>query len=151
MTIEIPSATLSTSHSSCAVTKVTAPHQLRARHKGRDVFSRTCAHTGLWKHLQHTGAISPLLSNIYILNFMTFIHVEAGKCDHLPGRGKCDRLPGRGKCDQLVKCSVLCLVAQSCLTLCDSIDCSLPGSSVHGDAPGKNIYLWRIHFDIWQN
>ena len=25
-----------------------------------------------------------------------------------------------------------CLVAQSCLTLCDSMDCSLPGSSVHG-------------------
>ena len=23
-------------------------------------------------------------------------------------------------------------VSQSCLTLCDSLDCSLPGSSVHG-------------------
>ena len=33
---------------------------------------------------------------------------------------------------------MLCLVAQSCLTLCDPIDCSLPGSSVHGDSPGKN-------------
>ena len=30
------------------------------------------------------------------------------------------------------------LVAQSCLTLCDPMDCSLPGSSVHGDSPGKN-------------
>ena len=30
------------------------------------------------------------------------------------------------------------LVAQSCLTLCDSTDCSPPGSSVYGDAPGKN-------------
>ena len=29
-------------------------------------------------------------------------------------------------------------VAQSCLTLCDPMDCSLPGSSVHGDSPGKN-------------
>ena len=27
---------------------------------------------------------------------------------------------------------------QSCLTLCDPIDCSPPGSSVHGDSPGKN-------------
>ena len=27
---------------------------------------------------------------------------------------------------------------QSCLTRCDSMDCSLPGSSVHGDSPGKN-------------
>ena len=28
---------------------------------------------------------------------------------------------------------------QSCLTLCDPMDCSPPGSSVHGDSPGKNI------------
>ena len=31
----------------------------------------------------------------------------------------------------------MCLVAQSCLTLCDLMDCSLPGSSVHGNSPGK--------------
>ena len=30
------------------------------------------------------------------------------------------------------------LVAQSCLILCDPMDCSLSGSSVHGDSPGKN-------------
>ena len=30
------------------------------------------------------------------------------------------------------------LVAPSCLTLCDPMDCSPPGSSVHGDSPGKN-------------
>ena len=35
--------------------------------------------------------------------------------------------------------AVLCLVAQSCLTLCDPLDCSLPGFSVHEDSPGKNI------------
>ena len=29
-------------------------------------------------------------------------------------------------------------VAQSCPTLCDPMDCSLPGSSVHGDSLGKN-------------
>ena len=34
--------------------------------------------------------------------------------------------------------AVLCLVAPSCLTLCDPMDCSLPGSSVHGDSPSKN-------------
>ena len=35
----------------------------------------------------------------------------------------------------------ICLRAkslQSCLTLCDPMDCSPPGSSVHGDSPGKN-------------
>ena len=30
------------------------------------------------------------------------------------------------------------LVTQSCPTLCNPMDCSLPGSSVHGDSPGKN-------------
>ena len=33
---------------------------------------------------------------------------------------------------------VLCLVAHLRLTLCDPMDCSPPGSSVHGDPPGKN-------------
>ena len=31
---------------------------------------------------------------------------------------------------------MLCLVAQSCLTLCDPMDCI--SSSVHGDSPGKS-------------
>ena len=30
------------------------------------------------------------------------------------------------------------LAAQLCLTLCGPMNCSLPGSSVHGDSPGKN-------------
>ena len=38
----------------------------------------------------------------------------------------------------LLLCAVLCLVAQSCLTLCNLMDCSPPGSSVHGDSPAKN-------------
>ena len=35
-------------------------------------------------------------------------------------------------------CCLPCLVAQSCLTLCDPMDCSPPGFFVHGDSPGKN-------------
>ena len=34
--------------------------------------------------------------------------------------------------------AVLCLATQLCPTLCDPMDCSLSGSSVHGDSPGKN-------------
>ena len=33
--------------------------------------------------------------------------------------------------------AVLCLVPQLCLTLWDPMDCRPPGSSVHGDSPGK--------------
>ena len=39
------------------------------------------------------------------------------------------------------KCRPLCavrLVAQSCLTPCDPMNCSPSGSSVHGDSPGQN-------------
>ena len=33
---------------------------------------------------------------------------------------------------------VLCSVSRLCPTLCNPMDCSPPGSSVHGDSPGKN-------------
>ena len=33
---------------------------------------------------------------------------------------------------------LMCVVAQSCLPLCSPMDYSPPGSSVHGDFPGKN-------------
>ena len=35
-------------------------------------------------------------------------------------------------------CCVLCLDARSCLTLCDPMGYNPPGSSLHGDSPGKN-------------
>ena len=48
---------------------------------------------------------------------------------------------------------MLYLVAQLCLTLCDPMDCSLPGSSVHGilqarilewvTMPSSSGYFWR--------
>ena len=33
------------------------------------------------------------------------------------------------------------LVTQLCPTLCDSMDCSLPGSSVHGIYTVREVYL----------
>ena len=39
---------------------------------------------------------------------------------------------------ELVFTEVKVSVAQSCPTLCDPVDCSPAGSSVHGDSPGKN-------------
>ena len=35
----------------------------------------------------------------------------------------------------------MCLVTQSCLSLCDPMDFSPLGSSVHGDSPGKNTEM----------
>ena len=39
----------------------------------------------------------------------------------------------------LIACAMLCLVTQPCPTLYDPMDYSPPGSSVHGDSPGKSI------------
>ena len=53
-------------------------------------------------------------------------------------------------------------VAQSCPTLSNPMDCSPPGSSVHGifqarvlewgvfAFSGTHVYLWPIHADVWQ-
>ena len=38
----------------------------------------------------------------------------------------------------LVNVCMLCLVTPLCPALCDPMDYSPPGSSVHGDSPGKN-------------
>ena len=72
----------------------------------------------LWLVLE----MSPLSA---MLNF-TFNHVFSLEPSLMPGTQQHDIY------------AVLCLVAQSCLTLCDPMNCSLPGSSVHGDSPGKN-------------
>ena len=41
----------------------------------------------------------------------------------------------------LMRISCVCLVAQSCPTLCDPMDCSLPGSSAHGIFQAR-ILVW---------
>ena len=72
---------------------------------------------------------------------------ERGRPANLtPELGKIDQRPQPATRRQVSKCShqrlvtkwCVCSVAQSCLTLCDPMDCSPPGSSVHGDSPGKN-------------
>ena len=39
-------------------------------------------------------------------------------------------------------------VTQSCLTLCDPVDCSLPGSSVHGILQARIVEWVAISFSI---
>ena len=45
-----------------------------------------------------------------------------------------------------VPCAVLCLVAQSWPTLCDPIDCSPPGSSIHGILQARILEWNAISF-----
>ena len=74
---------------------------------------------------------------ISLSGYRTWIgHSKVGKCNAEPHI----MLPVLIFCGSLhlpwnSNCAVLCLVAQSYLTLCDPMDCSLPGSS---DSPGQN-------------
>ena len=45
---------------------------------------------------------------------------------------------GKATGSKLFSSIYICLVTQWCPTLFDHMDCSLQGSSVHGDSPGKN-------------
>ena len=39
---------------------------------------------------------------------------------------------------QMLDMGMMCACAQLCPNLCDPMDCSRPGSSVHGDSPGES-------------
>ena len=43
-----------------------------------------------------------------------------------------------GMLDSVISSGVAVGVAQLCPTFCNSMDCSLPGASVHGNLRGKN-------------
>ena len=45
--------------------------------------------------------------------------------------------------------AVLCLVAQLCLTLCDPMDCSPPGSSVSGILQERILQWVAISFSVY--
>ena len=53
--------------------------------------------------------------------------------------------PDLGQCLRLKKADEN-LAAQSCLTLCNPIDCSLPGSSVHGISQARIVERVSIPF-----
>ena len=59
-------------------------------------------------------------------------------------RISCQSIYPNSKCSAEVK--VKGLVAQSCLTLCDPMDCSLPSSSVHGISPARILEWVAISF-----
>ena len=58
----------------------------------------------------------------------------------LPPAGPHSTLPGPPCISAHIPFSLCaCSVAQLCLTFCSPVDCSPPGSSVHGIPPGKNV------------
>ena len=81
------------------------------------------------------GFVSVYLSDVLLSGFVTCASFTAltSQAKHLTGL----RLPWNNGGDYS-SLKVKLLVPQSCLTLCDPMDCSPPGSSVHGTSTGKN-------------
>ena len=116
--------------------------------------SSTLAWKTPWKEepgrLQCMGS----LSRIRLSNFTFTFHFHALEKEmathssvlawRIPGIGEPGRLQSMGShrvghdWSNLAAAADISMCAQSCLTLCDAMDCSLPGSSVHGIFPGKN-------------
>ena len=46
----------------------------------------------------------------------------------------------------ITSCLHMCVLPQSCPTLCDPVDCSLPGFSIHGISQAKILELVAISF-----
>ena len=66
-------------------------------------------------------------------------HFKLTSLDINSPRGTCGKKQTNQNVDSLTfNVCCVCLVAQSCPILCDLMDCSLPGSLVHGDSSGKN-------------
>ena len=81
------------------------------------------------------GFVSVYLSDALLSGFVTCASFTAltTQAKYLPGL----RLPWSNGGDYS-SLKVKVLVTQSCPTLCDTMDCSPPGSSVHGTSPGRN-------------
>ena len=80
--------------------------------------SRSCIRKITFRNLNHSTKHFGFAwtESLFIFNFLLWLYQE-----------------------QLITvCCVLCLVTQSCPTLCDPMDYSPPGSSIHGDSLGKN-------------
>ena len=86
----------------------------------------------LWK-LSHTTNFHCSYKKIQIISTSFYNFPLSYKNKHLSTMNKPPEFT-----EKCCLSSVLCLVIQLRLTLCNSIDCSLPGSSVHGDSPSKN-------------
>ena len=102
----------------------------------------------LWKHLQDTprnnvfSATQAFLSPIklkYEINHHTQLRFHLGAIQRA-----CWKNSDGKKKIQFLFCCCCCLVTKSCLTLCDPMDCSMPGSPVLNYLP--ELAQIRVHW-----
>ena len=91
-------------------------------------------------HLSHQGS-TPQNTEVGSLSLLQEIFPTQGSSPCLL-HWQVDSLPLSHLGSPIYVC--IFVVVQLCLTLCNHLDCSLPGSSVYGDSPGKNTGV-RCH------
>ena len=86
-----------------------------------------------WDRVMSEAGRIPTFLGLMLQKGRQRVNESTEMCEILPGKDKEieKNKAGWGDSDH-GQFGVLCLVAQLCLTLCDPIDCSPPGSSVHG-------------------
>ena len=138
---------------------------LRNLYVGQEATGRTLYGTTDWfkikKGVRQGYLLSPCLFNLYAEQIMRNVRLDelqAGiqidgrninnlryvcvcVCVHARARVRaCARV-----CACVHACTCVCvLVAQSCLILCNPIDCSLPGSSVHGILQNTGVVIHSL-------
>ena len=86
------------------------------------------SHMEEWFSIHFPGLVGPIMCPQKWASFPLCLGL-LNKKSHTPG---CWAVTVKGEL------CVVFSVTQSCLTLCNPMDCRLPGSSVHGIFPGKN-------------
>ena len=103
---------------------------------GIEIVGSLCPWEGYFiSHLRLLLGCLPVSQLKSLHNFQSSSSLKDGKPTLFPSSPM--RIP-RSSTLMLSFVVALCLVTQLCLTFCDPMDCSPPGSSVHGDSPGKN-------------
>ena len=82
----------------------------------------------------HSSKASILWSSAFFMVQLSHPYMTTGKTTALTRWN----FAGSNRCISDMLIPVLCLVAQLCPIHGNPMDCSSPGSSVHGDSPGKN-------------
>ena len=103
--------------------------------------SRTCHEVAGCRTLGFSGAwAGSLVSRVRVQKTLGLLWVKPGP------RAGAELPAGRAKPCFRVQGSRTCLVAQLCRTLCDTMDCSLPGTSVHGILQARILDWVAIFF-----
>ena len=107
--------------------------------QGSTVFScrRACVCMYLYTAHTHYMCIQTIYTYVYITPVCTGMGVSPD-----PDPAPLDTQAQEGEC------RVVCAHAQSCPTLCDPLDCSPPGSSVHGVLQARILEWVAISFSM---